>query len=458
MRIVKFTGTKLHGYLDLKVKFNKDLTFLTGINGSGKTTIVKAIGALTSPSFFTLVHMSFEKIEVEISQLTPKSKNVKISASKKNESVILSISSADNNLVIPFFRGDPTEPTYRAKEKETDYYKEFETEHNNHPVLKAIKGLPTPMVLGIERRYSEFAIDDSFPTSYPLYRARRKFPVDPTNPLGMGLVQAAELADYAFRKVQGQLGKITEDLKRNILLDAFLYQEGFIPSLRGLDMSKVFPARDIEAAKKNTQATFQKLGLSTQELDTRLEAFFDKITELSNILKDEVDFSKLLESKDPKKSRAMAELIFSYPQFKRISRLLNFVEENIEQSKRANEPLDRYLDIVNSFLVDSKKEIRFDETGSLVVGQQGNSNSPITSLSSGESQILVIITHLALNPVAQAANVFIVDEPELSLHVRWQEIFVDAVQKANPQLQIIFATHSPSIILDRIEKCINLAG
>ncbi len=52
----------------------------------------------------------------------------------------------------------------------------------------------------------------------------------------------------------------------------------------------------------------------------------------------------------------------------------------------------------------------------------------------------------------------IVDEPELSLHVRWQESFVDAIQKASPRLQIILATHSPSIVLDRIEKCVDLSG
>ena len=315
------------------------------------------------------------------------------------------------------------------------------------------------MVLGIERRFSELIIDDSYPINYPIYRgSRRRFPLDQTNPLGMGLLQAAELADYAFRRVQIQQGKITEELKKNILLDAFLYQESFAPSIRELDISKVFPARDIASTKRNIQATFQRLGLSSQELEARLDVFFGKAIELSNILKDEKDFGKLLDSKDPKKSIAVVELIFNYPQFSRISRLLNFVEENVEQSKKANEPIDRYLEIVNSFLADSKKEIRFDETGSLVVGQQGGFNAPITSLSSGESQILVIITHLALNPSAQAANVFIVDEPELSLHVRWQEIFVSAVQRANPQLQIIFATHSPSIILDRIDKCIDLAG
>jgi predicted ATP-binding protein involved in virulence len=70
----------------------------------------------------------------------------------------------------------------------------------------------------------------------------------------------------------------------------------------------------------------------------------------------------------------------------------------------------------------------------------------------------VILTHLAFNNQAKRANVLIIDEPELSLHLRWQELFVDAVTAASPGLQLILATHSPSIIGARIENCIDVRG
>jgi predicted ATPase len=41
---------------------------------------------------------------------------------------------------------------------------------------------------------------------------------------------------------------------------------------------------------------------------------------------------------------------------------------------------------------------------------------------------------------------FIADEPELSLHVLWQERLVECVRELNPAAQIIFATHSPDIV------------
>jgi predicted ATP-binding protein involved in virulence len=79
------------------------------------------------------------------------------------------------------------------------------------------------------------------------------------------------------------------------------------------------------------------------------------------------------------------------------------------------------------------------------------------SLSSGEAQLFVIMTHLFFNPLAQEGNVFIIDEPELSLHIQWQELFVNSVMAANPNVQFIMATHSPSIILEKTQNCLDLS-
>jgi predicted ATP-binding protein involved in virulence len=44
--------------------------------------------------------------------------------------------------------------------------------------------------------------------------------------------------------------------------------------------------------------------------------------------------------------------------------------------------------------------------------------------------------------------VMIMDEPELSLHTDWQERLIDDIRKLNEHVQIIIATHSPSIIIN----------
>jgi recombinational DNA repair ATPase RecF len=66
MQITRFFGTDIHGYLNFDVRFNAGLTFLTGINGSGKTSVIQSIIALISPSFFVLANLNFKTIRVEL--------------------------------------------------------------------------------------------------------------------------------------------------------------------------------------------------------------------------------------------------------------------------------------------------------------------------------------------------------------------------------------------------------
>jgi predicted ATP-dependent endonuclease of OLD family len=42
----------------------------------------------------------------------------------------------------------------------------------------------------------------------------------------------------------------------------------------------------------------------------------------------------------------------------------------------------------------------------------------------------------------------IMDEPELSLHTDWQEKLIDYIRQLNENVQIIIATHSPSIVIN----------
>jgi len=109
-------------------------------------------------------------------------------------------------------------------------------------------------------------------------------------------------------------------------------------------------------------------------------------------------------------------------------------------------------------LVQTRKRVSVSNRGQLTVVLEGYEGArPISALSSGERQLLVMLAHLSLNSSLAGSGVFIVDEPELSLHIDWQEKFVDAIREANPNVQLILATHSPAIILDRVEACRTLS-
>lgn len=69
---------------------------------------------------------------------------------------------------------------------------------------------------------------------------------------------------------------------------------------------------------------------------------------------------------------------------------------------------------------------------------------PFTRLSMGEKQLLLVLM-MASNTRKQN-YVFIMDEPDLGMHIQWKEILLKELRQLNPNMQMILSTHSPSVI------------
>lgn len=67
-------------------------------------------------------------------------------------------------------------------------------------------------------------------------------------------------------------------------------------------------------------------------------------------------------------------------------------------------------------------------------------------LSSGEKQLLIILLTVLCQDEKSA--ILLLDEPEISLHTRWQHELIEIIRTLNPNCQIIAMTHSPSIFND----------
>ncbi len=68
----------------------------------------------------------------------------------------------------------------------------------------------------------------------------------------------------------------------------------------------------------------------------------------------------------------------------------------------------------------------------------------INELSSGEKQLF--LRTLAIKMLNPKNSIILIDEPEISLHPKWQQQIVDVYKKIGKNNQIIIATHSPHIL------------
>lgn len=66
-------------------------------------------------------------------------------------------------------------------------------------------------------------------------------------------------------------------------------------------------------------------------------------------------------------------------------------------------------------------------------------------LSSGEKQILIILLTVLVEN--RQPTVLLMDEPEISLHIEWQQQLLEQILDLNPSVQIIVTTHSPAVIM-----------
>lgn len=127
-----------------------------------------------------------------------------------------------------------------------------------------------------------------------------------------------------------------------------------------------------------------------------------------------------------------------------ITALQSGAPDAAEQAQRFSEPKRRFQDLIDDLFQDTGKkivrtenEIRFSQIGETLVPYQ---------LSSGEKQMLAILLTVLVED--NQPYVLFMDEPEVSLHVEWQQRLIDLIVELNPNAQIILTTHSPAVIMN----------
>lgn len=297
--------------------------------------------------------------------------------------------------------------------------------------------------------------------------ARRFWPEDPSvkgTSAAASLIEVNFLVVTRMQEIRALQEQLDERLRGKFFANAFEYKPSDF-----LSSSVKLPSRE-EVSKYREQLVkieraAEGLRIPVPEIQTALTHFFGR---MSGVVESLEKFANVKKQKKGQKGHSTKgkdlpspdylEWIINRPQADRILEHLRLLNEYIEDRDSLRVPINRFRSLVNKFLAQTQKELRVEGSGQLTINVNNYPEQrPISALSSGERQLLVMLAHLSLNPNLAGSGVFIVDEPELSLHIDWQEKFVDAIREANPNVQLILATHSPAIILDHTEACVTLS-
>jgi predicted ATPase len=455
MKIKQFTAKAVNGYLDFNLKFNTDLTFVTGINGTGKTSALNSIIALIFPRLDYLAASIFKEMSLKIEH---NKKNYTLTAKKSETATILTCSAyKDVELVIHKFEFPDDMPSHRIREHEEDYYKSVLAKNLDNPIIEFIEGLPSPMYLGLERR--SLSIDHDKRRYYPSpYHRQKPHRNIFSRSIGQSLNEALYFARDTFQNNRRKEVRLDEEIRKELVLGLLDFAPIELVGKRKEPTKKELES--IEEARRNLKKLPDLLRVDEEIISKRINPLFDFLDEKRKIF--EQKLPKNIKDDDERVNNKMfagIEWSFNKTHVSKINFLSGVVSDYNEKSEAIFKRTNEFLETANSFLRDSGKVIRFNGYGELVFrldNDDSEEERDLRTLSSGEVQLIVILTHLYFNPEVEKANVFIIDEPELSLHVQWQEKFVDGVISASNETQFIMATHSPSIILDKTTKCIEI--
>lgn len=138
------------------------------------------------------------------------------------------------------------------------------------------------------------------------------------------------------------------------------------------------------------------------------------------------------------------------------SEALSWIRSNPTQTMPQNLVSPRIKRFSNAFskMFDDIEFSRVDNVQSIktIFFKKGNTEIPISKLSSGEKQIVYRGAYLLKDIKLDLGKMILIDEPEISMHPIWQKKILGYYQglfsdeKGNQLSQIFVATHSPFII------------
>lgn len=431
MKIKSLKIEDLHGYINYYVKFNDDLTFLYGDNGCGKTTILNIITYIITGQIFELFKFKFNSIILEY--YDDKICN-KIKIFKNDEYIRIIFGNSEDKLIYQPF--DFSSKRAEGYENKARYY------FSEHQILSDIRKTFNYMYLPLSRN-GNYTNNDVLDHKERIQVSHR---YNYTNNIDSTLYDVEMLIKNSYNKVNFILNKINETFSDDIL-KSFLDVENIsnfdqvFNYINELDGNKI---NDIQKQYTDVLITLKKWD---NETESKISSFFDS-------LKHDVVTLK----KDGPDATILIETLFKISELIKITRIIEQAESLEKAKDRYKQPLDMFIKIINGFIYSgvSRKEVDIDDDGNLYIKSPHHKKLNIQQLSSGEKQIVTFFAYLIFGLEKSNQSIFIVDEPELSLHLNWQRMFIDSILSVNQNVQLIFATHAPEIIGKHRDKSVKL--
>ena len=270
---------------------------------------------------------------------------------------------------------------------------------------------------------------------------------------GSGKTRVLESIYYYFEMLRSKVVSLElfYEKNENEVLDKLMSTEGLTEIEKEMqkDIEYVDCLRNIkyynqdykEGGNQNINSkiisqSFEKLKIFPKIIYVPTEINFQKMNAASTTLIQEYKFINIVDTN-------LIKDIPSYIATKIISEMLKNKNEKVGDIQK--KVFDEINEIFETLGIEVKiEDISQDGRNIPIFTNSSGDKFDINELSSGEKQLF--LRTLAIKMLNPENSIILIDEPELSLHPKWQQRIVDVYRKIGKNNQIIIATHSPHVL------------
>jgi len=428
--IKSFTILGLFGKSDISIPFNKDIKILIGENGLGKTQVLEILYYALTRNFVRLSEYYFDSIKIDF-------QDVSITISKKELSNVVNLEGIDSFLkrIIDLIginellklRNEIVESQITRRNFRNSFlFDKIDSDISPDDVYDyvLVNNKQIKAMFNFDEILQKNELDNVLGTSQvlyiPMFRQLKEyfrwynlehysniqFEINSTIDFGMDDV------NFRISVIINKLNKLIKDGFSKISSEILSQLVKGLPTIDNNFLTKI-NQNDIEII-------LARVGNSISQEDK------DRI---KNIVS-----TREIQDKDHSLLYFLQKLIDIY-----------------EQQRELDNAVKQFVTISNKYLVN--KQVIYDESAVSIYIQDELSDKPLllSKLSSGEKQIISIFSKIYLT-TDDTKYIVIIDEPELSLSVIWQEMLLPDILKSNKCIFLLAATHSPFIYENELDK------
>ncbi len=416
-KIIEIKLEKLFDVFNHNIKFNIDgISLILGENGFGKTILLKMIKALFEADFAFLGNVVFKSLTITFSN------KIKWKVIKNTN-------------------GETTVSIQQIKGKEI-LNNDVVFEKSKHEIITK-EGLDLTISIGefLERQNQSKEKNKSknLPNWYS----------DFIENFEVQLIETQRLLIKSEPKKESESFTLTNTYQPSYKETVIEYSKDLVNEIRNrlakstelaMRLDRTYPTRLADKRNKLTKHETESLALEL----SKLEKMRDLLYKVGLIDKDEYkDFQY-----DGKEDDFMKKVLTVY---------IDDSKKKLEIFDDLAQKIELFKQIINKRFFYKNLEIN-RKKGFIFTSKVTGKQIPLQGLSSGEQHEIVLFFTLLFK--IKPNTLILIDEPEISLHVSWQNNFIKDLREIIEltDLDILIATHSPNIIGENWDIATELQG